>query len=55
MSPEGFSRIPGEFSADFAPLRGLAEELHALIFPLRDGKRDGKIFTGTKTEEAIIK
>ncbi|KAI0483668.1 kinase-like domain-containing protein [Xylaria cf. heliscus] len=51
MSPEGFSRILGEFSADFAPLRGLAEELHALMFPLRDGK----IFTGTETEEAAVK
>ncbi|KAJ8125391.1 hypothetical protein O1611_g8249 [Lasiodiplodia mahajangana] len=51
MSPEGFSRMLGEFSADFAPLRGLAEELHALMFPLRDGE----IFTGTETEQAAVK
>ncbi|KAI1109323.1 kinase-like domain-containing protein [Nemania sp. NC0429] len=51
MSPRGFSRMLGEFSADFAPLRGLAEELHALMFPLRDGK----IFTGTETEQAAAK
>ncbi|KAJ4321988.1 hypothetical protein N0V84_005035 [Fusarium piperis] len=50
MSPEGFLGILDEFSADFAPLRGLAKELHALLFPVRDGK----IFTGTETEQAAV-
>ncbi|PVH80024.1 hypothetical protein DL98DRAFT_629814 [Cadophora sp. DSE1049] len=50
MGPEGFPRILDEFSADFASLRGLAEDLHALLFPLRDGK----IFIGTETSEAAI-
>jgi len=50
MSPEGFTGLLGEFSADFAPLRGLAKELHALIFPLRDGR----IFTGTETEQPAV-
>lgn len=50
MSPEGFLGILGEFSADFAPLRGLAKELHALVFPVRDGK----IFTGTETEQVAV-
>ncbi|KAK5659148.1 hypothetical protein OQA88_1238 [Cercophora sp. LCS_1] len=44
MSPQGFVRILGEFSPDFVPLRGLARELHALLFPLREGK----VFTGTE-------
>jgi serine/threonine protein kinase len=50
MSPEGFLGILGEFSADFAPLRDLAKELHALIFPLRNGQ----IFTGTETEQVAV-
>ncbi|KAH6637139.1 hypothetical protein F5144DRAFT_647085 [Chaetomium tenue] len=50
MTPEGFSALLDEFSADFAPLRGLAKELHAPIFSLRDGK----IFTGTETDQAAV-
>ena len=50
MSPEGFLGLLGEFPADFAPLRGLAKELHVLIFPLRDGR----IFTGTETEQLAV-
>ncbi|KAK0612381.1 kinase-like domain-containing protein [Bombardia bombarda] len=50
MSPEGFLGILDEFSADFASLQGLAQKLHGLIFPVRDGK----IFTGTETEQAAI-
>jgi len=50
MSPEGFSALLDEFSADFAPLRGLAKELHALLFPLRDGR----VFTGTETEQVAV-
>ena len=50
MSPEGFKGILDEFSSDFAPLRGLAKELHALIFPVRDGK----IFTGTETDQVAV-
>ncbi|WVO17484.1 hypothetical protein L204_105176 [Cryptococcus depauperatus] len=51
MSPDGFSHILAEFSVDFAPLRALAQELHRLLFPLRDGH----IFTGTETEPTAIK
>lgn len=47
MSPEGFPGVLEEFSADFAPLRGLAKELHTLLFPVHDGK----IFTGTDAEQ----
>lgn len=50
MSPEGFEGILDEFSSDFAPLRGLAKKLHALIFPVRDGK----IFTGTETDQVAV-
>lgn len=50
MSPEGFEGILGEFSPDFASLRGLAKELHALIFPVRDGE----IFTGTETDQVAV-
>ncbi|KAK4140596.1 uncharacterized protein C8A04DRAFT_39750 [Dichotomopilus funicola] len=50
MSPKGFEAILDEFSADFAPLRGVAWELHALIFPLRDGR----VFTGTDTEQVAV-
>ena len=50
MSPEGFEGILDEFSSDFAPLRGLAKELHALIFPVRDGK----IFTGTEKDQVAV-
>ncbi|KAI0096994.1 hypothetical protein GGR51DRAFT_541928 [Nemania sp. FL0031] len=50
MSPEGFEGILDEFSSDFAPLRGLAKELHALIFPVRNGK----IFTGTETDQVAV-
>ncbi|TAQ86549.1 hypothetical protein B7494_g5113 [Chlorociboria aeruginascens] len=50
MSPEGFVGILTEFSTEFAPLRGLAKELHTLIFPVRDGQ----IFTGTETEQIAI-
>ncbi len=46
MSPEGFKRLLDEFSSDFAPLRGLAKELHALIFPVRNRK----IFTAIETD-----
>lgn len=50
MSAEGFAAILDEFSAEFAHLKGLAMELHALLFP----PRDGKMFTGTDTElEAV--
>ena len=50
MSPEGFEGILDEFSSDFAPLQGLARELHALIFPVQDGK----IFTGTETDQVAV-
>lgn len=50
MSPEGFEGILDELSSDFAPLRSLAKELHALIFPVRDGK----IFTGTETDQVAV-
>ncbi|KAF3015141.1 hypothetical protein E8E15_002460 [Penicillium rubens] len=50
MSPEGFEEILDEFSSDFAPLRGLAKELHALLFPMCDGK----IFTGTETDQVAV-
>ncbi|KAH6627201.1 hypothetical protein B0J18DRAFT_489949 [Chaetomium sp. MPI-SDFR-AT-0129] len=50
MSPEGFEAILEEFSPDFAPLRGLAKELHALIFPLQEGR----VFTGTDTEQGAV-
>ncbi|CAG7555255.1 unnamed protein product [Fusarium equiseti] len=50
MSPEGFEGILNEFSSAFTPLRGLAKELHELIFPVRDGK----IFTGTDTDQVAI-
>ncbi|GAB1210924.1 hypothetical protein ATERTT37_000034 [Aspergillus terreus] len=50
MSTEGFEGILAEFSPDFAPLQGLARELHTLIFPMRDGK----IFTGTETDPVAV-
>ncbi|KJK96090.1 hypothetical protein H633G_00030 [Metarhizium anisopliae BRIP 53284] len=50
MSPEGFEGILDEFCSDFAPLRGLARELHALLFPVRQGK----IFTGTDTDPVAV-
>jgi hypothetical protein len=50
MSPEGFVGILGEFSADFAPLRGFAKELHTLVFPVHEGR----IFTGTETEQVAV-
>ncbi|KAM6483949.1 hypothetical protein HDV62DRAFT_379399 [Trichoderma sp. SZMC 28011] len=49
MKPEAFEGILGEFSDDFIPLKGLAKELHEMIFPVRDGA----IFIGTdKGQEA---
>ncbi|KAK1831668.1 hypothetical protein QBC39DRAFT_406418 [Podospora conica] len=51
MGPEGFEAILDEFSPDFAPVRGLAKELHTLLFPLRDGK----LFTGTEIDQAAAK
>ncbi|KAL7796232.1 hypothetical protein V8C43DRAFT_321028 [Trichoderma afarasin] len=49
MKPEAIEGILGEFSDDFIPLKGLAKELHGLIFPVRDGA----IFIGTdKGQEA---
>ncbi|KAL7928908.1 hypothetical protein V8C35DRAFT_332049 [Trichoderma chlorosporum] len=50
MSLEGFEGILSEFSANFVPLKGLAKELHGLIFPVRDGV----IFTGTDMEQAAV-
>lgn len=50
MSPEGFEGILDEFCSDFAPLRGLARELHALLFPVRQGK----IFTGTDRDPVAV-
>ncbi|KAK4445308.1 hypothetical protein QBC34DRAFT_472521 [Podospora aff. communis PSN243] len=50
MRPEGFEGILGEFSSDFASLQGLARELHALIFPVRDGE----IFTGIETDQVAV-
>ncbi|KID95623.1 Protein kinase-like domain protein, partial [Metarhizium majus ARSEF 297] len=50
MSPEGFEGILDEFCSDFAPLRGLAKELHALLFPVRQGK----IFTGMDTDPVAV-
>ncbi|KAJ3484725.1 hypothetical protein NLG97_g6987 [Lecanicillium saksenae] len=50
MSLDGFEDILEEFSATFAPLRGLAKELHRLIFPIRDGG----IFTKTETDQSGV-
>lgn len=50
MGSDGFLEILGEFSEDFAPLKSLAKELHALIFPIRDGE----IFIGTETDSGAI-
>lgn len=50
MSPEGFSGILDEFSAEFTPLRDLAMELFVLIFPIRNGK----VFTGTEMEQGAV-
>lgn len=50
MTPEGFLGVLEEFSADFAPLRDLAKELHGLLFPLRDGK----IFIGTEMAPVAV-
>ncbi|KAK0639730.1 hypothetical protein B0T16DRAFT_432400 [Cercophora newfieldiana] len=50
MRPENFSVMLDEFSPDFVPLQGLAKQLHALIFPIRDGQ----IFTGTETEPDAV-
>lgn len=47
MSPEGFSRILGEFSTQFKPLKGLARELRQLLFPIRDGY----LFTGSEMDQ----
>ena len=43
MNPPGFSRIIGEFSAEFTDLKGLAQDLHEVLFP----GRGGEIFTGS--------
>ncbi len=48
MSPDGFPRILAEFSTAFSGLRGLATELHQLLFPIRDEE----IFTGTDMDQA---
>lgn len=48
MSLEGFKGILDEFSPDFAPLRYLAKEIYALIFPV------GKIFIGTEIEQVAV-
>lgn len=50
MSPQGFEKMLDEFSNEFKPLQGLAQELHALVFPVRDGK----IFTGTDTDQVAV-
>ncbi|KAK3295397.1 uncharacterized protein B0H64DRAFT_395173 [Chaetomium fimeti] len=51
MSPEGFVAMLDEFSPDFAPVQDLTRELHALLFPLHDGR----IFTGTEMDRAAAK
>ncbi|KAJ5627864.1 Tyrosine-protein kinaseactive site protein [Penicillium lividum] len=50
MSPEGFEEILDGFPFDFVPRRGLAKDLHALIFPVRDRY----IFTGTETDQVTV-
>ncbi|KAM7184332.1 hypothetical protein V8F20_012264 [Naviculisporaceae sp. PSN 640] len=52
MSSEGFEGILGEFSSDFVPLRGLAKELHALVFPASDGDMEG--FSGPETDQGTV-
>ncbi len=38
MEPDNFQHIVGEFRPAFVTLKGLAETLRALLFPVRDGK-----------------
>lgn len=38
MGEEGFKAILEEFSREFEGLKGLAEKIRGLLFPLRDGK-----------------
>ena len=45
MSPDGFLRIVNEFSEDSKHLKGLAQDLRDLLFPVRNGE----LFTGTDT------
>lgn len=51
MSAEGFKHILNEFSVRFTPLRGLASELHRLIFPMSGGG----VFAKTETDQAAVK
>jgi hypothetical protein len=50
MEPKGFEKILEEFCSEFAHLKGLARELRALIFPIRDGK----IFIDTDTDKVAV-
>jgi hypothetical protein len=43
MDKEAFDEIIAEFPAEFDSLKGLAEELRGILFPIRDGA----LFTGT--------
>jgi hypothetical protein len=47
MTPDGFSEILNEFSKDFKHRKGLAKELHELLFSIRDGGP----FTGTDMDQ----
>jgi hypothetical protein len=43
MDPDGFKNILGEFAEEFHSLKGLAESLREILFPIRTGE----IWTGT--------
>ncbi len=43
MDAANFGGITTEFTAEFKPLRGFAEELREILFPMRDGE----LWTGT--------
>lgn len=50
MSPDGFEGILDEFSSEFIPFKSLARDLHAIIFPVRDGM----IFLGADEDPVAI-
>lgn len=50
MEPKNFEIILKEFSAPFMQLKDLARELHAILFPIRDGE----VFIDTDTDAAEV-
>jgi Fungal protein kinase len=50
MQPEQFMNIVDEFSPPFKHLRGLAKELHQLLFPIREGL----LFIGTDSDQESV-